>query len=528
MEKVRGALNKVLRMFGLRSGKERDVDDDQCNLSDEDWSDVRIALENKSKQLELLNKTLRKRLDETESEIKEKCEEIQNLRKQLEDKKEQTVDRETLISEIHKITGELVQLLEDKDAKIRETQCILGEKENELEEAIKRLKEKDRNIAEKEEIIQKGYRQLKELKKQLNDKDSTLLDKQSILEETTKRLEEYEKEQRSLDRSTKVYEEERVLQEIEHFQGQLLTMQSQLAEKKQLTDNLQDKNRRLKCTISERDESIKKLKTDVEKLKQQLSENERLIQTLKNEKVVLQKTVEKNNCTLDKVRESEKEFHKRIEDLQNKMQGLSVDNEKKANEIKVLETQLSDVKMTIENSQKDSQLSEAKSEEMANQVRSLSQELHILKTRRCLEVQVILGQSGEMIEEIEKQFVLFIKRKTEELDLRIVRCMKGSEIQQGVPALVLFASLHGGGRDVTSVLKGFRTSRKTAVVIFHLKPKHALQVQPTDRVLTGKEVEALGGVYDIGFTTNEGIYECKQNDANAISIINFLYRAGGM
>lgn len=57
------------------------------NVTDEDWSDVKIALENKSKQLELLNETLRKRLDKTESEIKEKCEEIQKLRKQLEDKK---------------------------------------------------------------------------------------------------------------------------------------------------------------------------------------------------------------------------------------------------------------------------------------------------------------------------------------------------------------------------------------------------------------------------------------------------------
>lgn len=69
-------------------------------------------------------------------------------------------------------------------------------------------------------------------------------------------------------------------------------------------------------------------------------------------------------------------------------------------------------------------------------------------------------------------------------------------------------------------------NKKTAIIIIHLKVEHALPVQPSDRVLTNKEFGSLGGIYDIGYMPETGIYECHLNDSNLISIVNFIYRAG--
>ena len=65
-----------------------------------------------------------------------------------------------------------------------------------------------------------------------------------------------------------------------------------------------------------------------------------------------------------------------------------------------------------------------------------------------------------------------------------------------------------------------------ALLVFHHKDVHALPNQASDRVLTGADMKALGGICDMAFLSGKGIYSCDMNKNNIISLINFINREG--
>lgn len=60
------------------------------------------------------------------------------------------------------------------------------------------------------------------------------------------------------------------------------------------------------------------------------------------------------------------------------------------------------------------------------------------------------------------------------------------------------------------------------MLVFHHKDIHALPNQSSERVLTEPEFKELGGIFDIAFLSDKGIYECEMNRVASISIEEFL------
>lgn len=61
-----------------------------------------------------------------------------------------------------------------------------------------------------------------------------------------------------------------------------------------------------------------------------------------------------------------------------------------------------------------------------------------------------------------------------------------------------------------------------AVLIFHHKDVHALPKQTSSRVLTGPEFKSLGGIFDVAFLAEKGIYPCDMNTNAAVAIEHFI------
>ena len=61
-----------------------------------------------------------------------------------------------------------------------------------------------------------------------------------------------------------------------------------------------------------------------------------------------------------------------------------------------------------------------------------------------------------------------------------------------------------------------------AILVFHHKDVHALPAQTSDRVLFGPEFYSIGGIFDMAFLADKGIYSCEMNDRNIVKVINFI------
>jgi hypothetical protein len=70
----------------------------------------------------------------------------------------------------------------------------------------------------------------------------------------------------------------------------------------------------------------------------------------------------------------------------------------------------------------------------------------------------------------------------------------------------------------------FSVTSNTAVVVFHHKDEHALPNQASERVLTGKEMRGSGGIYDMAFKSDRGIYVCDFNTKAVESLVTFIRR----
>jgi hypothetical protein len=61
-----------------------------------------------------------------------------------------------------------------------------------------------------------------------------------------------------------------------------------------------------------------------------------------------------------------------------------------------------------------------------------------------------------------------------------------------------------------------------AVLVCHHKDEHALPAQSSDRVLSGPEFKGIGGIYDVAFHVDKGIYPCEMNENNIANVIKFI------
>lgn len=122
----------------------------------------------------------------------------------------------------------------------------------------------------------------------------------------------------------------------------------------------------------------------------------------------------------------------------------------------------------------------------------------------------------------ELSVMLNTQMEVKNIQLVIERCEDHSSVKPDKPTLVLCINASRLGTDAGSAIEGVPKSGKTALLIFHHKNMHALPNHPSDRTLTSSEYKPLGGIFDLAFLREKGIYPCNMNNLALSGIESFI------
>lgn len=62
-----------------------------------------------------------------------------------------------------------------------------------------------------------------------------------------------------------------------------------------------------------------------------------------------------------------------------------------------------------------------------------------------------------------------------------------------------------------------------ALVIFHHTVWQVFPSQASERILTGSELNGIGGMYDLAFRAGSGMHSnCQLNNNNIVSLVHFI------
>ncbi|XP_060590936.1 uncharacterized protein LOC132745936 [Ruditapes philippinarum] len=129
-------------------------------------------------------------------------------------------------------------------------------------------------------------------------------------------------------------------------------------------------------------------------------------------------------------------------------------------------------------------------------------------------------QVGFVIQEIVAQ--LNAKGKFGAKKLAFITCENSTDILPALPLLVLCINASRIGTDAAKSIEGITKPQNSALIVLHYKDEHALPEQSSDRVLGEPEFKSLAGIFDIGFQSGKGIYNCDRNTNAVTGLVQFI------
>ncbi|KAL4237639.1 hypothetical protein ACF0H5_002353 [Mactra antiquata] len=122
----------------------------------------------------------------------------------------------------------------------------------------------------------------------------------------------------------------------------------------------------------------------------------------------------------------------------------------------------------------------------------------------------------DVIEQLQKQLI-----QSEKL-LKFTPCAKPESAQPDVPLLIMCLNSSRLGTDALRAIKGISDSKRTALIVVQYKEAHALSSSLSKQILSETEFKTLGGIFDIAYTKDQGLYACEMNTQAITDIISFI------
>lgn len=140
------------------------------------------------------------------------------------------------------------------------------------------------------------------------------------------------------------------------------------------------------------------------------------------------------------------------------------------------------------------------------------------------QVQLQYEAKGELIskaiDELKSRLVQHMGKQRREL--KLIHCPKVDDVDPDIPLIVICINVSRIGTDVQRTLHHLNASNRVALLILHHKDVHALPSQASERVLTGVDFQSLGGIFDLAFLAEKGLYQCDMNSKAVEGIVNFI------
>ncbi|XP_069116501.1 uncharacterized protein MCAP_0864-like [Argopecten irradians] len=315
---------------------------------------------------------------------------------------------------------------------------------------------------------------------------------------------------------------------------------------KQLKETMAD-NQKLQFDLQLAREDLQKFKSKLQtkrdelaKTKSQLNENVTLIesimaQNVESESRHLEEIKQRNETIqkqLDDIQRIEKSLKERecqlkyansqMESLESEKKALAADLRKKTRELTTGQQQFDASRNEVKQSRHD--LSE--------------KELELLTLRKQLEVKqelkkkvIVLGlhcdRSGlgkSLVDMVVKELTKGVQDRLDRnnLNITIQFSQTPSEVN-GWLKVVLCLNMSRVGTNIADVLRGMKGDRDVFVLVLHHTNKSNLSsLTPTSHRITGSDLRQLGGILDMAFGSESGLYECDLNSSAMDRIASVL------
>ncbi|KAL4237654.1 hypothetical protein ACF0H5_002368 [Mactra antiquata] len=523
-------LNKKLKeheqlIENLRSEhkKENEKRNDECNqyeskisqLSDEAAgmkNDIANLLKKHSKELD-------KMFDEkfvAELEWKELKDNVKNtlfIKCELEDQLNifkinlNKCDREKL--ELQLAHDETCKKLHKSETKLKESEKNLKESEETLSQVFVDLGKHEKDNKELHTKLNQHIEMLKICDKDKKELDSKLKQSNERYEMIYKEKENTEKQFHSLQSKHSTLETE--LETIEKQRRNLeQDLQSCHSNIKILSANLEEKAHMekqfhlLQSKHSKLEMDYRKKVTELETIEKQRRNLEQDLQSCHSNIKIL-------SANLEEKAHMEKQFHL----LQSKHSKLEMDYRKKEKELETIKKQQRNLEQDLQNCRSNN--------------KTLSDELHAMKMKRVLKVNLFSVRRPNTLADFEDAVIAMLKSKIDDNDRELTLEQHNNPDDVNIdtdPTIVLCFCGSRIGTDAEKAVEGLNLSSKKALVMIHHKDVHALPQQLSERVLTGQEFKKLDFITDMAFLRDKGIFPCEINNNSLVKLVNFIKKKG--
>ncbi|XP_069116511.1 golgin subfamily A member 6-like protein 25 [Argopecten irradians] len=366
-----------------------------------------------------------------------------------------------------------------------------------------------------------------------------------------------------LERSTSENKEEEYCTQEEYYQEEIMeTKQRYQEELDKLRLEMDNMKKEMNVQQDEKEKALKKSTTETEDLKRRNEEltrklkssdqKEKELSSLKNEHLRMKKnleSIELENKKLKKENERKDEELKwnrrpssgyRKSDNDPDMKRLNEEREKvrKANtEIENLKSKCKDQLRKCQELEKDKMEIEEKNLSLLNDISKKNEEMksmanQIKELQKQHRKELVLGLCKER-SGMGKAMVDMITRELQRrvgglldgdnTNLTIKQCTGTSDIPNG-PLIVLCLNMSRIGTNIQDALGEIQSDKNVFVMVLHHTSKDNLSsLTPTSLRVTGSELRQLGGIIDMAFSSDSGLYDCDLNN-NAIDKITSIMR----
>ncbi|XP_060085486.1 uncharacterized protein LOC132564889 [Ylistrum balloti] len=171
----------------------------------------------------------------------------------------------------------------------------------------------------------------------------------------------------------------------------------------------------------------------------------------------------------------------------------------------------------------------AKKDEEFHKIKMELEECQRVKRKAVVMTLLRSSRSGlgkTMVDMVIKELTRYLEGRfdSNSTDISIVLCETSTNASKG-PLFVLCLNMSRVGTNIQDALEGTKSHRDVYVLVLHHTNKDNLsEMTPTSLRVTGSELRQLGGIIDMAFTSENGLYECGLNNTAVDKIVTALKR----
>ncbi|XP_069117149.1 putative leucine-rich repeat-containing protein DDB_G0290503 isoform X2 [Argopecten irradians] len=476
------------------------------------------ALKTKNNLLQEANKTLSSTVDRLKHDLGVKEDELQEVQDNA------NTDIQALSKTKQMLEEEYAKLLKENAALTERNELANREQEQIQEVSEKQIKQLQDEIAirtREVDISTEENNRLKEFQKTLENKIETLHKELTSSFETKNEME-----------MTLATISKGKAQIEEVLNKQVLQVQDENNQLKQDITNATEETIALKRTISSSEDENKTLNEKIASISQ----------TSRDREVALK-------AQEMKAQEVRDELDKQIKQLQEENSKYANENSNSEEEIKNLKRTLTSVSNSRDELETIVRTLESEKEEITHRLTKRLEELtdsidvlrqennnleqdlkrktedldtSLIELREARKKTVVMGlrieKSGmgkAMVDMVYKELTKRLQTILEKDDIAITvqLCQTHAEVPSG-PLVVLCLNMSRVGTNMLDALKGIKADRDVYVLVLHNTVKENLpQLTPTGLRVTDSVLRQLGGIFDMAFNSDTGVYDCELNNS---------------